>query len=82
MRSPRTAMKSGPHSPQLEKACAQQRRPSTAKNLKNQINKLIKKKPQPHPGVRSSDETGLGDALFSSLPGWASQALGPAEILV
>ena len=27
MRSPRTAMKSSPRSPQLEKACAQQRRP-------------------------------------------------------
>ena len=32
--------------------------------------------------VRSSGEMGLGDALLSSLPGWASQALGPAEILV
>ena len=28
----RTAMKSGPHSPQLEKALAQKRRPNTAKN--------------------------------------------------
>ena len=32
MRSPRTAMKSSPRSPQLEKACAQQWRPSAAKN--------------------------------------------------
>ena len=32
MRSPHTAMKSSPHSPQLEKARAQQRRPNTAKN--------------------------------------------------
>ena len=32
VRGPRTAMKSGPRSPQLEKACAQQRRPNTAKN--------------------------------------------------
>ena len=38
MRSPRTAMKSSPRSPQLEKACVQQRRPNTAKN------KLKKKK--------------------------------------
>ena len=38
MRGPRTAMKSGPRSPQLEKALAQKRRPSTA------INKLKKKK--------------------------------------
>ena len=34
------------------------------------------------PGVCSSGETGLGDALLSSLPEWASQVLGPAEILV
>ena len=32
MRSPHTAMKSGPRSPQLEKARAQQRRSNTAKN--------------------------------------------------
>ena len=32
MRSPHTAMKSSPRSPQLEKACAQQQRPNTAKN--------------------------------------------------
>ena len=36
VRDPHTAMKSGPHLPQLEKAFAQKRRPSTAK-----INKLI-----------------------------------------
>ena len=30
MRGPRTAMKSGPRSPQLEKALAQKRRPNTA----------------------------------------------------
>ena len=34
------------------------------------------------PGVHSSGEMGPGDALLSSLPGWASQALGLAEILV
>ena len=32
MRGPRTTMKSGPRSPQLEKALAQKRRPNTAKN--------------------------------------------------
>ena len=32
VRGPRTAMKSGPHLPQLEKACAQKWRPNTAKN--------------------------------------------------
>ena len=31
MRSPRTAMKSGPHLPQLERALAQKRRHNTAK---------------------------------------------------
>ena len=40
--SPPTTMKSGPHSPQLEKALAQEREPNTAKN--NKINKSIKKK--------------------------------------
>ena len=33
VRGPRTAMKSGPRSPQLEKALAQKRRPNTAKNI-------------------------------------------------
>ena len=32
VRCPCIAMKSGPHSPQLEKALAQKRRPNTAKN--------------------------------------------------
>ena len=32
VRGPRTVMKSGPRLPQLEKALAQKRRPSTAKN--------------------------------------------------
>ena len=32
VRGPRTAMKSGPHLPQLEKALAQKRRPNTVKN--------------------------------------------------
>ena len=35
VRGPRTAMKSGPHSPQLEKALIQKRRPNTAKNKNN-----------------------------------------------
>ena len=38
MRGPSTAMRSGPHLPQLEKALAQKRRPNTA------VNKLKKKK--------------------------------------
>ena len=40
VRGPRTAMKSGPRLPRLEKALAQKRRPNTAINK----NKLIKKK--------------------------------------
>ena len=32
VRGPRTAMRSGPRSPQLEGALAQRRRPNTAKN--------------------------------------------------
>ena len=34
VRGPRTAMKSGPHLPQLEKALAQKRRPNTVINNK------------------------------------------------
>ena len=51
MRGPRTAMKSSPHLPQLEKALAQKRRPNTAikkKKKKNQLSMIssIKKKMQ------------------------------------
>ena len=42
VRGPRTAMKSGPHSPQLEKALAQKRRPNIAIN--QSINQSLKKK--------------------------------------
>ena len=35
VKGPRTAMKSGPHLPQLEKALTQKRRPNTAKNNNN-----------------------------------------------
>ena len=44
VRGPRTAMKSGPRLPQLEKALAQKRRPNTAKNkihLKHIITDLL-----------------------------------------
>ena len=43
MRSPRTATKSSPRSPQLEKACTQQRRPNAVKNKINKINKFFLK---------------------------------------
>ena len=39
VRGPRTAMKSGPRLPQLEKALAQKQRPNTAKNKKNKLKK-------------------------------------------
>ena len=42
VRGPRTAMKSGPHLPQLEKALAQKRRPNIAIN--QSINQSLKKK--------------------------------------
>ena len=45
VRGPRTAMKSGHHLSQLEKALAQKRRPNTAINkLKNKLKKKKKKK--------------------------------------
>ena len=47
MRGPRTAMKSGPHLPQLEKALAQKRRPNTA------INKQKLKKKKVHENLRN-----------------------------
>ena len=40
-RGPRTAMKSGPRSPQLEKALAQKRRPNTAIKLKKKKKKIM-----------------------------------------
>ena len=42
VRGLRTAMKSGPRLPQLEKALAQKRRPNTAKKINIKINKLKK----------------------------------------
>ena len=49
MRGPRTAMKSGPRLPQLEKALAQKRRANTAKNKKIKTNKQTNKQPVVHP---------------------------------
>ena len=43
MRGPRTAMKSGPHLPQLEKALAQKRGPNTAKNKFKKIYMALRK---------------------------------------
>ena len=46
VRGPCTAMKSGPHLPQLEKALAQKRRPNIAIN--QSINQYLKKKKKDH----------------------------------
>ena len=43
VRYPRVAMKSGPRSPQLEKALAQKRRPNAAKNKLKKKNNYKKK---------------------------------------
>ena len=44
VRGPRTAMKSGPRSPQREKALAQKRRPKTQTRKKKKKNPCLKKK--------------------------------------
>ena len=46
MRSPRTTTKSSPRSPQLEKACVQQRRSNEAKNKYINLFIYLLKKPQ------------------------------------
>ena len=53
MRSLRTAMKSSPHSPQLEKACVQQQRPNAARKKKMELvllRALVKIEPGGHWG--------------------------------
>ena len=59
MRSLRTATKSSPRSPQLEKARVQQLRPNTAKNkIKNKI-KFIKKKKKNYCPINDNKGTSL-----------------------
>ena len=67
MGSPRTATKSSPRSPQLEKAHAQQRKPNAAKNKINLKNKLInfKKKEAYHSGFWKPPCIALGMVIFS-----------------
>ena len=48
VRGPRTAMKSGPHLPQLEKALAQKQRPNTAKNKLINFKKKAAREEQHH----------------------------------
>ena len=47
MRSLRTTRKSNPHSPQLEKAHVQQRRPNAAKNRERKMKENSKTNPTP-----------------------------------
>ena len=56
VRGPRTAMKSGPRSPQLEKALAQKRRPNTAKKKKKTVKKKHKTLTVSAPCLKSSNE--------------------------
>ena len=69
MRSPRTAIKSSPRSPQLEKACAQQRRPNTAKNqsINQSINLLKKKNSLPDKEGMPVEEDGIKGVVFLPL---------------
>ena len=73
MRSPRTAMKSSPRAPQLEKARAQLRRPNAAKKKKKNKNVIYKiisfQTPQYH--VDSSEITLM----------WTMNIAGPSEEL-
>ena len=62
MRSPRTAMKSSPCSPQLEKASAQQLRPNTAKKLKNN-----KKNPYGHQPTRTVRQSSVANRVRECL---------------
>ena len=54
VRGPRTAMKSGPRSPQLEKALAQKRRPNTAKNKFKKKKKVMLSSVVTNLGVKQS----------------------------
>ena len=59
MRSPHTATKSSPRSLQLEKACAQQWRPNTAKNFKNFL-KIGKELEHTHEGNPEEENQSKG----------------------
>ena len=74
VRGPRTAMKSGPRSPPLEKALAQKRRPNTAKNKEIKIKNVKKKKEVlqldfPGGAVVKNPPANAGDTGSSPAPG-------------
>ena len=67
IRSPRTATKSSPRSPQLEKAHVQQQKPNTAKKLIKKKKKLNKKKIGPHFGVDHIYHSNMNTTLLGIL---------------
>ena len=71
VRGPRTAMKSGPHLPQLEKALAQKRRPNTAKNKLINLKKLFNKKRR-QPSAKQ-EESSHQDPNQPMVWSWTSQ---------
>ena len=71
VRGPRTAMKSGPHLPQLEKALAQKRRPNTAKNKLINFKKLFNKKRR-QPSAKQ-EESSHQDPNQPMVWSWTSQ---------
>ena len=85
MRSPCTATKSSPRSPQLEKAHVQQRRPNATKNKINNKNKYIKKKrrttlgnltgPDPRTAVWHSVQEAAGQVPSYYQGQWLARAL-------
>ena len=60
---PHTALKSGPHSPQLEKALTQKRGPNTAKNKFKKKSIYIKKKCRRPLDAGKGEETGSSPEL-------------------
>ena len=89
MRGPRTAMKSGPHLPQREKALAQKQRPNTAINNKKKVQelkalnssswKMLMPRGRTPPGMRKSPQTlevglCLQDLAQTFLSSWLFEA--------
>ena len=72
MRSPRTATKSGPHSPQLEKAHAQQWRSNAVKNKQINLKNKQTNKKDIRIGQEFEDETGVGGGEGWREEGWAT----------
>ena len=78
MRGPRTAMKSGPCLPQLEKALAQKRRPNTAIKKKKK-KKEKEKRERNRTKLKKEKESGVLDSDLS--PGAHTAVLPSARFL-